>query len=148
MSRAWALVTVLWAGWWVGCEPVPPQPPPPTTTTTTLYPACYAPVPGPAGDYVPAPWQAPRHLQAVLDAEARIGAGCWPHEEDIPLEFLAVELRTAGLCAVRNEDRVLVSRPDGLYEEHHVIAYTTGCWAKYPYRGILRWDGAYVERER
>ena len=128
------------------CRPAPaptPGPTPTASTEPTPDPSCYAPTPGPAGDYVPVTWRPSETLWAVIAAREVINPnGCWPHEEDVPLEALAAELRRLGHCAVKDEDRVMIMRADGLFEEQHAIAYTTGCWAKYPYKGTLAWIGA------
>jgi len=128
--------------------PTPPPPPPPTTSTTTAttVPAeCFAPLPGPAGDYVGVATLPPEHLSAILEARDWIGRyTCWKDSPDTPLFRMAAELRDMDLCAVKSEDRVIIQRSDGDYEEWHLVRYDTGCWAsaERAYKGTLRWIGA------
>lgn len=137
----------------LGCPAKPSPEPPPTTTTTTLAPtpdpACYAPTPGPAGDYVGVPTLPPEHLEAMIEAREAIGRHrCWPSDPGVPLELLAAWLRAQGLCAVRNEDRVLVDRSDAYTEEWHMARWSEGpyrgCWTSMEraYIGTLAWIGA------
>jgi hypothetical protein len=126
-----------------------PVPTPTPTVEPTPVPTpepCYAPVPGPAGDYVPAVWQPSELLPTVLEARRIVtretGQSCWLGTETVGIEHVARVLRSQGFCAVAHEDRVLVQRTNMLYEEHHVIAYTNGCWSGNPYKGVLAFIGA------
>jgi len=129
----------------MGCTITDP-PPPPVTTTTTQPPACYAPIPRPGWneDYAARPWRPAVHLWDVIEARDALQLGdCVLGAEQVRLELLAAELRAHEFCASALEDKVLVWRgnEDGedLYEEYHAVAYTTGCWTKYPYKGVLAW---------
>lgn len=131
-----------------GCPVAPAPIPEPTPTATpeptpTPEPLCFAPLPGPAGDYVPVETLPSERLETVLELERRIGwQHCWKGNEDAGLEALAAALREWHLCAVKHEDRVLIERTDHLYEEMHAVAYTTGCWTSFPYKGTLAFIGA------
>lgn len=137
----------------ISCGPAVPQETPPpvtTTTTTTLAPApCFAPSPGATGDYVGIDWQPPVYLDIITEEREKIGRyTCWPGHEDVPLEMMAAALRERGLCAVKNEDRIMVQRPDFLYEEWGLVRYDDtqykGCWRSLEraYRGTLAFIGA------
>lgn len=144
MTRPYLLAAGLLCGAaLLACGPQPPEPPPVTTTTTTTLPICYAPIPGPGGDYVPDTWAMPLYLDVALEVEQEIGPTCYPGREDIGLELLAAELRKRGLCASHDVDRVLVMRDEVRAEELHAISYATGCWASAArqYLGVLRWVG-------
>jgi len=112
-----------------------------TTTTTTLP----APTPTPCAyprEWQPAPLRPEQYKQAVRDAQASLPDRCGyalldeePQHES--LRMLAGELRRRGYCAVQHEDRVLILRDDGLWEEHHGVAFTDGCWFSNSFKGVL-----------
>lgn len=144
----WICLAVLGLCALVGFSCSPNGQVPPVTTTTTITPApspmpCFAPKPGPDGDYVGAAWQPSVHLWAVLDVREAIGRyTCWPKHEDVGLELLASNLRAKGLCATKDEDRVLVAVNETIVEEMHALRYDTGCWASGEriYKGRLAWQ--------
>lgn len=140
------MMVLLFAALLLGCPAQPPAPP--VTTTTTLAPApelCFAPVPSSAGDYVGVEPRTTELLATVLLIRDEIGRyDCWPDYEDVPLEMAASGFRRAGMCAIKEGDRVIVQRTDGFYEEWHLIRYDTGCWAsaERAYKGTLAFIGA------
>lgn len=124
-----------------GCS----QPAPAPTPSPSAVVPCHVPEPGPAGDYVGIETRDPEHLAVVLLVREKIGRHqCWLGNESVPLALMATELRAIGRCASANEDRVIIERSDGAYEEWHVIRYLDGCWAtaERAYRGTLVWVAA------
>ncbi len=121
-----------------GGTPTPgPTPTPTVAPTPTPTPApgeCYAPADGP--QWHPADPQGPTQLLTLVrGAEQRVGDVCG-QVPDASLEVLAGTLREAGLCAGRQNDAVMVQRPDGLFEEHHAVYYGDGCWLSNSFRGL------------
>lgn len=73
---------------------------------------------------------ADRHCQMCgqIDlAKDAVGSTCG-QDPISSLDRFGAQLRKQGLCAGRSADSVFVLANDGLWEEHHVIAYTTGCY--------------------
>lgn len=131
-------------GW---CGPEEPTPPTTTTTTTTLAPACSAPEPGPAGDYVGVETRPPENEEVIVAAREKIDRyRCWPEDPNIPLLLLMKELQLRGFCVVRSEDRLIVGRTDKLYEEWRPVRWDVGpylgCWSSMAraYKGTLAWE--------
>jgi hypothetical protein len=141
----------------LGCPPTPPEPPPTpppstttTTTTTTTLPEdsiCLdnlAPTEGPAGNYVPAVWRPPTHLETLIEIRDTVG-GCDPDSPYEKIANVALRLRRDyDLCAVWKEEGVLVQAADGLFEEYYPVTIPTGCFATRDrmYKGVLAWIGA------
>lgn len=133
-----------------GCPNPPPPSPPPVTTTTTTVPSpddpcvdLVAPLPGPLGDYAPAVWRAPEHLEDLIDLRDTVG-GCDPDDPYGKLENTSLRLRRDyGLCSVWKEETLLIQRSDDpyLFEEYYAVNLRTGCFATRDrmYKGVLAW---------
>lgn len=81
-------------------------------------------------------------MAAVSAARDAVGDRCGRNVQE-SLALVADELRRAGLCASGPwVDAVAVLAPDGLWEEHHAVAYTDGCLT-HPERG---YKGAWLYR--
>lgn len=132
-----------------GCGPAPAPTPPPTTTTTTLAPTpdplCFAPVPGPAGDYVPAVWRAPEHLETLIALRDAVG-GCSPADPFGKLLNTQLRLqRDYHLCVgIHEGEALLIQESDGLYGQYYAVTMPTGCFATRDrmFKGVLAWIGA------
>jgi hypothetical protein len=122
---------------WCGPGPVPhPSPSPTVAPTATPAPTptpCVVPPDGP--QWQPVESVAPLMVKAVRDAQVTAGDACGAPPE-WSLDRLAGVLVAAGYCAARQSDAVMVRRADGLYEEHHAVAFGNGCWIATPFRGI------------
>jgi hypothetical protein len=79
-----------------------------------------------------------------MEAESEIGSVCGSVPEN-SLEILASHLRDKNLCASKWSDAVVILRPDGLWEEWHAVAYTTGCWTSMDRAYIGSWVGPKME---
>lgn len=91
---------------------------------------CFPPLPEDPlwGSGVHAPGQMRSQVNA---AEAAIGDRCGQSPER-SLELLGAELRRQGYCADKAIDSLSIQAPDGLWEEYHAVAYSTGCWTTDP----------------
>jgi len=136
-----------------GPGPAPSPTPPPTPVASC---DCVVPPPDDPG-WKPEVTATPFYGLAIRDAETAIGDVCG-NVPETSIETLASVLITKGFCAARQNDALLVRRLGGdltvdtgqpLFEEWHVIAYPTGCWAlgmepitsPLPYKGTYRYTG-------
>ncbi len=117
-----------------------------------------APPPQPGGCFAPGPdderWitnpppltpaQRPTQLTAAINAaKEAVGDRCGQNIQE-SLALVAGRLREQGLCASGPwVDAVVVRAPDGLWEEHHVVAYTDKCFTqtRNGYKGAWRYGG-------
>jgi hypothetical protein len=110
---------------------------------------CYAPGPDDPQWAVPplTPQQRGMQLGAQVGAaKDKVGDRCGKNIQE-SLALVAGALREQGLCASGPwVDAVAVKAPDGLYEEHHVVAYGTGCFTATPngYKGAWRYLSSYL----
>lgn len=117
-----------------------PVPPAPTPTPPPVGSCCNVP-----GSEDPA-WRpvTPKPAQYnglfVDEAEKKLGSPCGAVPDET-LVKLAAELVSRNLCAAKWADAVLILRPDGLWEEWHATAYSTGCWTEPERAYIGSWIG-------
>lgn len=108
--------------------PTPPTPPPPPPGP------CVCTIPSSsdtAWKNVANPTGSPFYDDAVTAAEAALGPLCEKGNETDLLQKLAVQLVAMGVCAAQWADAVLIPLPKTAgpgYEQHHAVAYTSGCW--------------------
>lgn len=126
----------------LGC---PSQPPPPPAPTPELCLDGFAPVSGPDGDYVPAVWRAPEHLETLIALRDLVG-GCSPTDPYGKLENTALRLRRDyGLCVgIHEGEALLIQESDGLFGQYYVVNMRTGCFATRDrmFKGVLAFIGA------
>lgn len=94
---------------------------------------CYAPQaddPNWVNPPIGAPDRPCQRCQEIDRAKATVGDRCGKNIQE-SLALVAGALRAEGLCATGPwSDAVAVQAPDGMFEEHHVIAYTNGCYTQ------------------
>jgi hypothetical protein len=96
---------------------------------------CYAPGPDDERWVTNPPPLTPQQRGSQLVAQVSaakdaVGDRCGRNVQE-SLALVAGKLREQGLCASGPwVDAVVVRAPDGLYEEHHVVAYGTGCFTQ------------------
>lgn len=79
----------------------------------------------------------------VSAAKDAVGDRCGKNIQE-SLALVAGKLREQGLCASGPwVDAVVAKAPDGKWEEHHVVAYGTGCFTNTPngYKGAWTYSG-------
>lgn len=126
----WLLILPL-----LGCTPKPaPTPPPPPDPSASC---CNVPPADAEGWSVVSPKPDPYNIAFMVEAEQTIGDVCGS-EPDYSLQRLAAQMvATRYVCAAQwtnregtKIDAIVVLRPDGLWEEMHSVAYSTGCWTQ------------------
>lgn len=108
---------------------------------------CYAPGPDDERWVTNPPPLTPQQRGSQLVAQVsaakdQVGDRCGRNVQE-SLALVAGKLREQGLCASGPwVDAVAVKAPDGLYEEHHVVAYGTGCFTQTQngYKGAWRYQ--------
>lgn len=104
---------------------------------------CFPPPDGDLwGQPIEAANRACQRCDVVNQAKAKMADPCG-QDPSASLERFAQTVRDMGYCAGKMSDSVFILAPDQLWEEHHVIAYTTGCYsltsngykAAWPYNG-------------
>lgn len=75
-------------------------------------------------------------------AKDQMGNPCGQNPVESGERFAAV-VRGMGYCAGFYADQVSIQRPDGLWEEHHVIAWTDGCYTQTGngFKNVWRYKG-------
>lgn len=109
---------------------------------------CYAPGPDDPRWVTNPPPLTPQQRATQLGAQVSaakdaVGDRCGKNVQE-SLALVAGKLREQGLCASGPwVDAVVVKAPDGLWEEHHVVAYTDGCWTltNNGYKGAWTYSG-------
>lgn len=110
---------------------------------------CYAPGPDDPGWVTNPPPLTPQQRATQLAAQVSaakdtVGNRCGKNVQE-SLALVAGELRRQGLCASGPwVDAVVVRAPDGKWEEHHVVAYTDGCFTltQNGYKGAWAYSGS------
>lgn len=138
------VLAVVWASRRAPAAPRVPAPAPPAVVIGA--PVVIAPPPS-SGCQIPPDgpgWLPVERVDSVMRAAVRqamdaLGEAPGPTPE-ASLDSLAAELVRRGFCAERQTDAVMVKRPDGLYEEHHAVAFGTGRWIATSFRGVWRYE--------
>lgn len=89
---------------------------------------CFPPPDGDGwGLPVDAGHRACQRCDVINEAKTKMASPCG-NDPSASLEAFGATLRSMGYCAGKMNDAVFLKAPDGLWEEHHVIAYTNGCY--------------------
>lgn len=110
---------------------------------------CYAPGPDDPKWVTNPPPLTPQQRAMQLGAQVSaakdaVGDRCGKNIQE-SLALVAGKLREQGLCASGPwVDAVVARAPDGLWEEHHVVAYSSGCFTSTAngYKGAWTYSGA------
>lgn len=103
---------------------------------------CYPPDPEGEGWKLVAPKPSCERCGLVDQIKDQLGSPCGQNPVESGERFAAA-VRAAGYCAGFYKDQVSIQRPDGNWEEHHVIAWTDGCYTSTGngYKNVWHYEG-------
>ena len=106
---------------------------------------CYPPDPEGEGWKLVSPKPSCERCGLVDQIKDQMGNPCGKNPVESGEEF-ARRVRAAGYCAGFYKDQVSIQRPDGNWEEHHVIAWTDGCYTQTSngYKNTWHYEGSSV----
>ncbi len=124
-------------------RPVPTPTPTPGPTPTPSPTECVCTVPGPEDPgWANVAVETPYAEVFISKAREVVGDRCG-NDPNVTLASMAEAVKAQHLCASGPwADALIVERPDGKFEEWHIVEWTNGCW--YPlskaYKGA--WSNA------
>lgn len=103
---------------------------------------CYPPDPEGTGWKLVSPKPSCERCNVVDMIKDQMGNPCGQSPIESGEEF-ARRVRAAGFCGGFYKDQVSIQRPDGNWEEHHVIAWTDGCYTSTGngYKNVWHYEG-------